>query len=95
MKRFLLGVLVVAGCGGDRPSPGAQGSSDTIAVDSGMAIVARAANVTLAAREFPASTDSILTASGLTIEEFEALLYRIAADSALAALYRDAVGGRR
>lgn len=87
--------LALAGCGGGDDasrSPGA--GADSVAIDTSMALVTRAAAVTLGAREMPAKADSILAASSLTIEEYEALMYRIAADSTLAALYADASGGK-
>lgn len=87
-------LFVTAACGRDRPAAPPAAAADTVAVDSAMALVARAAAVTLGAREFPAQADSVLGASGLTIEEYEALLYRIAADPMMSTLYRNAIGGK-
>ena len=93
--RLLLTFLIMtSACGGDRPAERPAAATDTVAVDSAMALVSRAAAVTLGAREFPAHADSVLRASGLTIEEYEALLYRIAPDSAMSTLYRSAIGGK-
>ncbi len=91
---FLALILPLAACDGDRPAPAPAAASDTATVDSTMALVARAAGVTLGVREFPARSDSVLAASGLTIDEYEALLYRIAADPEVSMLYRTAIGGK-
>lgn len=91
---LLVGLVSVAACGGDRPAGSRPGALDSTEVDSSMALVARAAAVTLGAREFPASADSVLAASGFTIEEYESLLYRISGDPLLSQLYRDAIGGK-
>jgi hypothetical protein len=86
--------LLASACDRETPAPPPRATTDSTVVDSAMALVARAAAVTLGAREFPGQSDSVLAASGLTIEQYEALLYRIAADPTLAALYRDAIGGK-
>ncbi|MGE5927441.1 MAG: hypothetical protein ACM357_08810 [Gemmatimonadota bacterium] len=94
-RRLLAALLLLAAaCGGDRPAAAPAAASDTAAVDSAMALVSRAAAITLGAREFPARSDSVLDANGLSIEEYEALLYRIAADSTMSTLYRNAIGGK-
>lgn len=88
--------LALGACGGNEDAPrSAREAADSVAVDTSMALVTRAAIVTLGVEAMPAKADSILTASSLTIEEYEALMYRIAADSTLASLYGDAVGGKR
>ena len=87
-------LLPIVACNRDRPAPARAVTSDSATVDSTMALVARAASVTLGAREFPARSDSVLAASGLTIEAYEALLYRIAADPEMAMLYQTAIGGK-
>ena len=97
MKRTPLLVafmFALTACDNERTATPPASASDSTVVDSAMVLVTRAAAVTLGAREFPARADSVLAASGLTIEQYEALLYRIAADSSLAALYRDAIGGK-
>lgn len=96
MRTPLLLALILgsSACDRARPAPHRDAGRDTTVVDSSMALVARAAAVTIGAREFPAQSDSVLAASGLDIEQYEALLYRIAADSALAALYQNAIGGK-
>lgn len=87
---FLLTALLLAGCSGD----GSQSVADSAAaattpevVDSTMALVAPAAAVALALKEAPAKADSILAEAGLSIEQFEALMYRIAADTAARRFY--------
>jgi hypothetical protein len=96
MKAILCAAaLALAACGGDDDaSPSPRAGADSVAIDTSMALVTRAAAVTLGVREMPAKADSILAASSLTIEEYEALMYRIAADSTLASLYGDAIGGK-
>src|SRR5690606_335891 len=94
--------LILAGCGRSDDSAPAGGAppaaqappSDPVVVDSTMALVARAAAVSLGVREAPGRADSVLEASGLTVEEFEALMYRIAADPGMSLLYEGAVGKR-
>jgi hypothetical protein len=98
MRRVMCGVaLALAACGGsdDDAPPSVRAATDSVAVDTSMALVTRAATVTLGVDAMPAKADSILAASNLTIEEYEALMYRIAADSVLSALYGDAVRGGR
>ena len=94
MLPLLAAVLLLSACDREPPAPPVEAASDTTVVDSTMALVARAAAVTLGAREFPARSDSVLAAAGFSIEQYEALLYRIAADPTLAALYADAIGGK-
>ena len=95
MRAFHLALLLpLVACSRDQAAPAPAARSDSSAVDSTMALVARAASVTLGAREFPARSDSVLAASGLTIEAYEALLYRIASDPEVAMLYQAAIGGK-
>ena len=96
MRRIICGVaLALAACASDDDTPPAARATDSVTVDTSMAMVTRAATVTLGVEAMPAKADSILAAASLTIEEYEALMYRIAADSALSALYGDAIGGKR
>lgn len=53
--------------------------------------VDRAVAVTQGIRAHRAAAESVLTAHNLTAEEFEALMYAIASDSAKAAAYRKAI----
>jgi PBP1b-binding outer membrane lipoprotein LpoB len=95
---FLLIALLLAGCSGDAPQAGAVDSAAAARattpeiVDSTMALVAPAAAVALALKEQPAKADSILAAAGLSIEQFEALMYRIAADTAARRFYTSLTG---
>ena len=88
---FLLMALLLAGCSGDGSQSGAADSAAAATtpevVDSTMALVAPAAAVALALKEEPAKADSILAEAGLSIEQFEALMYRIAADTAARRFY--------
>ena len=93
----LVAAFVLTGCSGERPGVGTVDSSATAStpaatVDSTMALVAPAAAVALALKEQPARADSILAAAGLSIEQFEALMYRIAADSAARSFYTSLTG---
>lgn len=56
-----------------------------------MTPVARAVAVAQAVRAQPNAADSILAAHGLTRDEFDSLMYDIAADSALAGTYAEAI----
>ena len=93
----LVSALVLTGCSGERPGAGtvdspATASTPAATVDSTMVLVAPAAAVALALKEQPARADSILAAAGLSIEQFEALMYRIAADSAARRFYTSLTG---
>ena len=83
---FGAALMLAAACG---PRPGAQaaeadGTSSTSTVD-------RAVAVARALRASPAATDSILAAYTLTRAEVDSLMYRIAADAALARTYAEAI----
>jgi len=68
-------------------------AEDLATVDRGSAVMPedRAVAVARAIQAAPAATDSILAASGLTRAGFDSLLYAIAADSALARAYTEAI----
>ena len=55
-----------------------------------MALVAPAAAIALALEEHPDRADSVLQAAGMTPEQFESLMYRIAADSTARMLFESA-----
>lgn len=90
--------LLLAGCSGDRGQNGAGDSATPVTtsipeeVDSTMAMVAPAAAVALALKEQPSKADSILAEAGLSIEQFEALMYRISADTAARRFYTSLTG---
>lgn len=95
---LLLTALLLAACGGDDSRAGAADSAASATartpevVDSTMALVAPAAAVALALKEKPAMADSILAEAGLSIEQFEALMCRIAADTAARRFYTSLTG---
>ena len=97
MRRALtVAGLVLAACTGDRSqaSPRAD-STSAAAVDSSMLIIARGASVAISVDSAPQRADSILAAAGMTVEEYEQLMYRIASDSTLSRLFAGALAGRR
>jgi hypothetical protein len=77
------GLTLAAACSRPGGESGAAGN-EASAVDHAVA----AAN---AIQANPAAADSILTAHGLTRARFDALMYDLAADSALARAYSQAV----
>ena len=85
MKTLLAAAISILalGCaeGDDRSSSSAASDTSAVGRARSAAVVANA----IAAK--PAAADSILRAAGYTAEEFEALMYRIAADSAMSAAY--------
>ena len=78
---FLLALATACAGGDDRSDTGA--AADTTAAGRARS----AAAVANAIEANPAAADSILRAAGHTAEEFEALMYDIAADSAMSAAY--------
>lgn len=95
MRALGAAILLLAACSGERaPAPPV---ADTVPVsaapevtDSAMALVAPAAAIALALEEHPDRADSILQAAGMTPEQFESLMYRIAADSTARMLFESA-----
>ena len=83
MTRLTLCALVVFGaltaCGGPRPEPAAAPPAND---------AQRAAQIELAVRATPDRADSVLAAHSVSADELLALMYRVAADSALSAEYR-------
>ncbi len=66
----------------------ASSTADTTAVAvAAPTEAARAAAIANAIMAVPTSSDSILTANGLTADQFEAMIYRIARDSVASAEY--------
>ncbi len=82
-------MLIATGCAADdRHSDTTAAHASAAARDTSVAGRARsAAAVANAIAAKPAAADSILRAAGYTREEFEKLLYDIAADSAMSAVY--------
>ena len=83
-----LGVLSV-GCPSEPETPGTAGDTPTAAAEQDPVERARAIRSALDAQ--PESAEDVLREHGLTIEEFEALMMRIAGDPELSA--RFAQGG--
>lgn len=85
IQRLAIGtalILVAAACG--RSDDANQTASASTDLD-------RAVAVARALQTNPAASDSILAANGLTQAGFDALMYEIAADSALARAYTEAI----
>jgi hypothetical protein len=76
-------LILVAAC--SRPREQAVGAAST------MTAVDRAVTLARAIQANPAATDSILAAQGLTRAGFDSLMYDVAADSALARAYTEAM----
>ncbi|MDH5233678.1 MAG: hypothetical protein OEW77_01890 [Gemmatimonadota bacterium] len=85
MTRFprtaTLALIAVAACSGAKSD--GSGTAASTPNDA-----QRAAAIEQAVRAAPMKTDSILSANGLTADELEQMMYRVAADSALSAEYR-------
>lgn len=88
MRFSLLPVLLVAAACG-RAADSEPPVMDEPAVPADVALAVRVANGLTA---HPTAADSVLRANGLTRTGLDSLLYRIAADSAMAAQYE---AGRR
>ena len=83
-------LVLAAGCtrpGGDAADAGNAAEATGAAATS----VDRAVAVARALHANPAATDSILSAHRLTRAGFDALMYEIASDSALARAYAEAI----
>jgi hypothetical protein len=72
---------------------GAAASSTQTASAGQSAKVDRAAAVARAIRANPANADEILRQNGMTEQQYESLMYEIAADPAMSAEYSAKVGG--
>jgi hypothetical protein len=87
MSRFHLipatAMLVLAACG-EKPAADASAAITTTGAESD---AQRAARIALALQGAPTMTDSILSANGLTADQLEQLMYRVAQDSTLSAEY--------
>jgi len=80
--------LIVAGCGAPAPEPPAE---ETAAVDAPSDIVERAAEIAKAIDADPDSAERILQDHGLTVEQFEDMMYEISADPELSKAYEAAL----
>ncbi len=76
-------LLLAAGCGGSAPTEPAPAVAP--AVDE--ALVDRAVAIGKAIKADPTHVDAVLSANQISRADFEALLFKISEDPALAALY--------
>ena len=95
----LLVLAAAAACGREPARPPAADADSSAAMvapalDSNMLLISRGAAVAIGVDAAPGRVDSILAAEGLTVDEYERLMYRIAADSALSRLFQQALQGR-
>ncbi len=79
-------LFLAAACAGRGNDASAAADTTTVAV-AAPSEAARAAAIANAIMAVPTSSDSILTANGLTADQFEAMIYRIARDSVASAEY--------
>lgn len=77
-------LLVLGACGGK-----AAKADDTAVVTPVVSEndAQRAARIALALQAMPSKQDSVLTANGLTADQLEQLMYKVAQDSTLSAEY--------
>jgi hypothetical protein len=88
-RRLSFGTALILAAACSRSGGEASAAADEGA--SAIALVDRAVAVALAIRTNPAAGDSILAAHGLTRAAFDSLMYDVAADSALARAYAEAI----
>jgi hypothetical protein len=79
-------LFLAAACAGRGNDASSTADTTTVAV-AAPSEAARAAAIANAIMAVPTSSDSILTANGLTADQFEAMIYRIARDSVASAEY--------
>jgi hypothetical protein len=82
--------LVLTGCAGETPDADRASSESTTSV-SNDDLVTRAAEITKAMNADPSAVERILETHGVTPEEFEEMMYEIAADPALSQAYEAAL----
>jgi hypothetical protein len=95
MTSVVLGLgLALVGCssGGDTASAGSRGGSTTIS-RSGSSRVDRAVAITKAVQANPGRAEDVLRQNGMTVEQYEDLMYDIAADPAMSEEFNDRMGG--
>lgn len=80
--------LVVAGCGAPAPEPPAEETAAAVATGD---IVQRAVEIAKAIEADPDSAAQILEDHGLTVEQFEDMMYEISADPVLSKAYEAAL----
>ena len=92
-----LALASLLACGGDRARPPAATADSAPAapvIDSSMLLISRGAAVAIGVDRAPGRVDSILAAEGMTADEYERLMYRIASDSLMSLLCQEALQGR-
>jgi hypothetical protein len=92
-----LALASLLACGGDRARPPAAIADSAPAapvIDSSMLLISRGAAVAIGVDRAPGRVDSILAAEGMTADEYERLMYRIASDSVMSLLFQEALQGR-
>ena len=91
-------LAAVLACGGERARPPAaaadSAAADAPVVDSSMLLISRGAAVAIGVDRAPGRVDSILAAEGMTADDYERLMYRIASDSLMSRLFQEALQGR-
>jgi hypothetical protein len=88
MRRLAFGTALLLAAACSRPGGEAAGAAGGA---SAMTAVDHAVAAARAIQASPAATDSILAAHGLTRARFDSLMYEVAADSALARAYTEAI----
>jgi hypothetical protein len=96
MTRRMIGCLAVAGlflagCGAEQQRQSEAAEAPAAEAAALPPMVAQAVAVARGIDANPAAADSILSANGLTAAGLDSLMYTIAADSALAAAYANAM----
>jgi hypothetical protein len=82
--------LALTGCAGETTDADRASGDSTTSVSTDD-LVTRAAEITKAMDADPAAVESILETHGVTPEEFEEMMYEIAADPALSEAYEAAL----
>lgn len=80
---LIAALLTVAACGG-KPAESEAAAPAAAVVEND---AQRAARIALALQAAPTKQDSVLTANGLTADQLEQLMYKVAQDSTLSAEY--------
>ena len=95
MKTLLPLVLALAACSSEAPAPPKPAAPAPVAAPAAPVLpekVQKAVTIANAIKKDPTRVDAILAENGTTRADFEALLYEIAADPALAYSYSEARG---
>lgn len=76
-------LLALGACGGEAGKPDTAVVTPVVNENDAQ----RAARIALALQAMPSKQDSVLTANGLTADQLEQLMYKVAQDSSLSAEY--------